>query len=244
VNYVIIGATSAIAKATARIWAKPDASFYLVARDEKALQRNRDDLLARGAGAVEIHAVDLVDLDGHEALVAAICESVGSIDVVLIAHGTLPDQAACQTSCPAMLSALAANGLSHVMLMTILANVLERQGSGTLAVITSVAGDRGRQSNYIYGSAKSMVSTFLAGLRNRLQSKSVHVLDIRPGFVDTPMTAHLAKGPLWASPEKVAAGIVRAVSRRQNVVYLPGFWCLIMLIIRNIPEVVFKRLQL
>jgi short-subunit dehydrogenase len=243
-NYVIIGATSAIARATARLWVQPDASFYLVARDEDALLRIRDDLVARGAASVDAHVADLVDLDKHEALVTAIQESMTSIDVALIAHGSLPDQAAAQASCPAMLSALSANGLSQVMLLTLLANVLEEQGSGTLAVITSVAGDRGRQSNYIYGSAKALVSTYLAGLRNRLHGSAVHVLDIKPGFVDTPMTAHLDKGPLWASPEKVAAGITQAVSRRKHVVYLPGFWRLIMLVIRNIPEVIFKRLQL
>jgi decaprenylphospho-beta-D-erythro-pentofuranosid-2-ulose 2-reductase len=244
VNYVIIGATSAIARATARLWVTEGANFHLSARDEEALQRIRDDLLARGAGTVDTVATDLADLDSHESFVAAIRERMVSIDVVLIAHGTLPDQAACQASCPDTLSALTTNGLSHVSLLTHLANLLEQQGSGTLAVISSVAGDRGRQSNYVYGSAKSMLSAFLGGLRNRLYKSSVHVLDIRPGFVDTPMTAHLDKGPLWASPEQVAAGIVRAVSRKKDIVYLPAFWRLIMLVIRSIPEVVFKRLQL
>ena len=244
VNYVIIGATSAIARATARLWVQSDARFCLVARDEEALLLIRDDLDARGAASVDTLVADLIDLDSLEGLIDAIREKMATIDVALIAHGTLPDQAASQASCPAMLSALSANGLSHVVLLTLLANVLEEQGSGTLAVITSVAGDRGRQSNYIYGYAKALVSTFLAGLRNRLHGSSVHVLDIRPGFVDTPMTSHLEKGPLWASAEKVAEGIVQAVSRKRDVVYLPGFWRLIMLVIRNIPEVVFKRLQL
>jgi len=118
------------------------------------------------------------------------------------------------------------------------------QGKGSLAVISSVAGDRGRQSNYVYGAAKGMVSLFLQGLRNRLSKKNVQVLTIKPGFVDTPMTAAFTKGALWAKPEAVARGIVKAVDKRRDEVYLPGFWRLIMLLIRHIPESLFKKLSL
>ena len=111
-------------------------------------------------------------------------------------------------------------------------------------VISSVAGDRGRQSNYVYGSAKAAVTTFLQGLRNRLHPAGVQVLTVKPGFVDTPMTSAFPKGPLWASPEQIARGIHRAIQKRKDVVYLPGFWRLIMRVIREIPEAVFKRLSL
>jgi short-subunit dehydrogenase len=121
---------------------------------------------------------------------------------------------------------------------------MEPRGQGTIAVISSVAGDRGRQSNYVYGAAKGMVTRFLQGLRNRLARKGVQVLTIKPGFVDTPMTAAFPKGLLWAKPESVAQGIVAAVDRKKDVVYLPGFWCLIMMIIRHIPEFIFKKLSL
>jgi decaprenylphospho-beta-D-erythro-pentofuranosid-2-ulose 2-reductase len=142
------------------------------------------------------------------------------------------------------LAEISTNGLSVVALLTLVANQLEQQGHGAIAVISSVAGDRGRQSNYVYGSAKAMVSAFLSGLRQRLAKKGVHVITVKPGFVDTPMTAHLPKGPLWAKPEQVAKDIRRAIDKGQRIVYTPGFWRFIMLIIKHIPEFVFVKLKL
>jgi short-subunit dehydrogenase len=131
-----------------------------------------------------------------------------------------------------------------IALATVLANRFEAQRSGSIAVISSVAGDRGRQSNYVYGAAKGAVTLLLQGLRNRLSKSGVQVLTIKPGFVDTPMTAEFKKGALWAKPDDIAHGIVSAIDRRRDVVYLPGFWRLIMLIIRHIPEPIFKRMSL
>jgi len=137
------------------------------------------------------------------------------------------------------------NFLSVVSLLTPIANRFEENKRGTIAVISSVAGDRGRQSNYVYGAAKSGLDAFLQGLRNRRSKADVHVLTIKPGFVDTPMTAHIPeRGPLWAQPEDVAKGIVSAIEKQKYVVYLPRFWSLIMLIIRSIPERIFKKLSL
>ena len=136
------------------------------------------------------------------------------------------------------------NALSVVALLTRVANHLAQQRSGTIAVISSVAGDRGRGSNYVYGSAKALVTAFLSGLRQRLGKVGVGVVTIKPGFVDTPMTAAFPKGPLWARPESVAQGIVKAIDRRSGTVYLPGFWWPIMFVIRAIPERVFLRLSL
>jgi decaprenylphospho-beta-D-erythro-pentofuranosid-2-ulose 2-reductase len=163
---------------------------------------------------------------------------------VLIAHGTLPDQQACEASYDVTRREMEVNALSVISMLTYLANHFEKQGHGSLAIISSVAGDRGRQSNYVYGSAKAAVTVFLGGLRNRLHGAGVHVLTIKPGFVDTPMTSEFPKGPLWASPEKVAKGIHKAILKRRDVVYLPGFWRMVMRIIREIPEPVFKRLKL
>ena len=164
---------------------------------------------------------------------------------MLIAHGTLSDQADCEKSVDALRSEFDINALSTMALLTTLANTFEARKSGTLAVISSVAGDRGRQSNYVYGSAKAAVSTFLSGLRQRLAKSNVDVLTIKPGFVDTPMTANIAnKGALWAKPDQIAAGIVRAIDKRRSVVYVPWFWRGIMLIIRHIPESIFKKLKL
>ena len=143
-----------------------------------------------------------------------------------------------------LLAALQTNALSTVALLTQLAGMLEQQRGGTLAVISSVAGDRGRQSNYVYGSAKAMVDAFASGLRNRLQRHGVRVCTIKPGFVDTPMTAGFSKGLLWAQPEQVARGIVKAMDRGQPVSYQPFFWRYIMLAIKHIPERVFMRLSL
>ncbi len=165
-------------------------------------------------------------------------------DTVLIAHGTLSDQKACEASVELTLREIDTNALSVVALLTRIANRLEQRRAGTIAVISSVAGDRGRGSNYVYGSAKALVTAFLSGLRQRLGKSGVGVVTIKPGFVDTPMTAAFAKGPLWASPEKVAKGIVRALDRRSDTVYLPGFWWTIMFIIRAIPERLFWRLSL
>lgn len=171
--------------------------------------------------------------------------ALGGLDVLLVAHGSLPDQKACERSVHVTLDELHTNALSVISLVTLAANLFQTAGHGTIAVISSVAGDRGRQSNYIYGTAKGMVSLFLEGLRNRLSRSGVRVVTIKPGFVDTPMTAHLEKkGPLWAQPQAIARGIARAVNGQRDVVYLPGIWRWIMLIIRHIPEPIFKRMSL
>ena len=241
---VIIGATSAIAKATAREYAKQGNEFFLVARNSERLKTVADDLTARGAAKTDCFVADLNELDLQQNLVEAAVASLGRIDIALLAHGTLGNEKACQQSVDPTLLELNTNAVSHVTLLTRLANILEQQKHGTLAVISSVAGDRGRQSNYVYGSAKAMVSTFLQGLRNRLAKSDVQVLTIKPGFVDTPMTADFPKGVLWVQPETIAKGIVLAIDKGRNIVYLPFYWRYIMLIIRHIPEFIFKRLSL
>ena len=128
--------------------------------------------------------------------------------------------------------------------MNVLARLLEAQAGGTLAVISSVAGDRGRAGNYVYGSAKAAVSAYASGLRQRFRGGAVNVLTIKPGFVDTPMTRDFRKGPLWAAPERVAHGIVRAIDRRRSVAYLPWFWWPVMRVITHLPEFVFRRIGL
>jgi short-subunit dehydrogenase len=167
------------------------------------------------------------------------------IDIVLIAHGTLPNQTACEQDVGLALHEFSSNCLSIISLLTLVANRMEEQQSGTIAVISSVAGDRGRQSNYLYGTAKAAVTTFCEGLRARLFKKGVHVLTIKPGFVDTPMTKDLSLPKLLvASPEKVAAIICKSIQRKIDTCYVPSFWWLIMLIIKNIPEFIFKRMKL
>jgi short-subunit dehydrogenase len=241
---LIIGATSAIAEAAARQWAARGEALFLVGRRQQKLDDIAADLKVRGAAKAGVLALDATDVAAHEAMLAAAVAELGGLDVALIAHGTLPDQKACEASVEKTLQEFDNNGLSVIALCTLLANHFEAQGSGSIAVISSVAGDRGRQSNYVYGAAKGMVTRFLQGLRNRLAKKGVQVLTIKPGFVDTPMTAAFPKGALWAQPADVARGIVAAIDAGKDEVYLPGFWRLIMLVIRHIPEFIFKKLSL
>ena len=242
---MIIGATSAIAQSVARLYASRGARMFLVARNPERMAVVADDLRARGAMAVDCFPADLAEYSHHAEILRAAWAALPAMDTVLVAHGILPDQLQCQTSVADTIHALDVNFLSVVSLLTPLANQFEANKRGTLVVISSVAGDRGRQSNYVYGSAKSGLDAFLQGLRNRLSKVGVHVVTIKPGFVATPMTAHLPQqGPLWAQPDDVAEGIVKAVDKQKDVVYLPGFWALIMLIIRLIPERIFKRLSL
>ncbi|MDI3341787.1 MAG: SDR family oxidoreductase [Sphaerobacter sp.] len=241
---LIIGATSAIATATARCYAADRARFFLVARSPERLAAIRDDLLVRGATQVDTYALDLTDLDGHAAMLAAAKAALGRIDATLVAYGTLGNQQQSEASVEATLREWHTNATSTIALLTLLANELERQRGGTLAVISSVAGDRGRRSNYVYGAAKGALSIFLQGLRARLRKAGVRVVTIKPGMVDTPMTAHLRKGPLFASPERVGRDIYAAMRRGRAVVYTPGYWRLVMFVLRAIPEPIFIRLPL
>jgi short-subunit dehydrogenase len=242
---LIIGATSAIAEAAARIFATRGDALFLVARNAEHLRAVVADLNIRGAARADSATLDVTDFAAHEAVIEKAEGDLGGIDIALIAHGTLSDQAQCEQSVDMMRREFDINALSTLALLTALASRMEARRSGTLAVISSVAGDRGRQSNYVYGAAKAAVSTFLGGLRQRLAKSGVTVLTIKPGFVDTPMTAGIAnKGALWAQPDRVAAGIVQAIDRHRNIVYLPWFWRWIMLVIRHIPEPIFKRLKL
>ena len=242
---LIIGATSAIAGACARLWAEQGAEFFLAARNPERLEQVAADLCVRGAAAVTCHCMDATDIGAHRAMLESCLVALQQIDIALIAHGTLPDQSTCEREVDVALREFASNGTSVIALLTCLANQFEAQRLGTLAVISSVAGDRGRPSNYLYGTAKAAVSTFCEGLRARLFKVGVHVIDIRPGFVDTPMTQGLPlPGPLVAKPEQVAQRIVKGLEAKANTLYAPGFWALIMLIIRCIPQFVFKRLNL
>ena len=241
---LIIGATSAIAEATARVWAAENNQLYLVARNEERLQCIAKDLDVRGANTVEYATFDANNFDAHQAMIDQAIQSLGGLDVALIAHGTLSDQQACEQDFSVALTEFNTNAISVMSLLTHLANYFEAQKQGTLAVISSVAGERGRQSNYIYGAAKGAVSIFLQGLRQRLDKSGVHVLTIKPGFVDTPMTKDLKKGALWAQPEAIAKLINQGVASKKNTIYTPGYWALIMAVIRAIPERLFKKIAL
>lgn len=241
---LIIGATSAIAEATARLWANKGHRLYLMARNKERLDAIAADLLIRGAESTQVGLFDVNDFDRHEEAIDTAIQSLDGVDLVLIAHGTLGNQQACEHDFTLAHKELNTNAISVISLLTHLANRLEAQKGGVIAVISSVAGDRGRQSNYIYGTAKGAVTIFLQGLRQRLYKSGAHVLTIKPGFVDTPMTRDFKKGLLWASPDSIAKSIDTAWEHRTNVAYTPWFWRFIMLIIRIIPEFIFKKLSL
>jgi len=243
-NILIIGANSGIAKECARLWASDGDKLFLVGRQAEALESLASDLRVRGASQIGLMALDLNRLDQHEKMILEAQSTLGGLDLCLIAHGTLSDQKACEKSVELSLQEISTNALSQISLLTHLANLFESKKSGQLAVISSVAGDRGRASNYVYGSSKAMVSSFASGLRQRLACCNVSVLTIKPGFVDTAMTQHLKKGILWAQPKSVAKAIVKAVDQRRDVLYVPCFWWAIMRIVCAMPERVFKRLKL
>ena len=189
--------------------------------------------------------LDLLNHEEYETAINAATEFFGEddIDLVLICHGSLPDQEAAEQDFDLARREIDINGLSVISLLTRLTPYLKAQGRGMLAVVTSVAGDRGRQPNFVYGAAKALVSTYLQGLRGKLLPYGVDVLDIRPGLVDSPMTQQFDKGLLWSSPELVARQIEKAIRRKRHTVYVPGYWRLIMAVVRSIPEAVFKRLK-
>lgn len=242
---LIIGATSRIAIETARaLLDRGPRQFFLVGRDSERLEATARDLAVRGANGVGTYAMDLTKEDLHLEMFDQARAQLGEIDVVLIAHGTLPDQVACESNPILTRATFDTNCMSVIALLVPLANYFESRGAGVLAVVSSVAGERGRKSNYTYGAAKAAVTTYMEGLRNRLHGTGVRVVTIKPGMVDTPMTAHLAKSTLLADPARVGVALARTIDQPRDVVYLPGYWRGIMALIRAIPERVFKRLKL
>jgi decaprenylphospho-beta-D-erythro-pentofuranosid-2-ulose 2-reductase len=243
-NFLIVGATSAIAVACARQWCKDGTHFFLVGRNAEKLAQVANDLRARGA-TVQTREQDLADLNSHGDMTSEAFTWLGSVDVALIAHGTLPDQAECERDTAIAIREFTTNGLSVISLLTYLANRMESQGTGSIGVISSVAGDRGRPSNYLYGSAKSAVSIFCGGLRARLSKAGVNLTTIKPGFVDTPMTRDLKlPSALTATPQQVANDITKALNAGKGTLYTRWFWRYIMLIIIHIPDRIFRRMSL
>ncbi len=240
---LIIGATSAIAQDVARTFAKQNAMLFLVGRNLTQLDIIKADLMTLGATNVATSIWDACDLNEQSSMLDQAQKFLNKIDVALIAYGSLPEQQQCELSVQKTLVEFQTNAISVITLLTELANRFVDQRSGTLAVISSVAGDRGRASNYVYGAAKAAVTTFLQGLRARLSKHGVHVITIKPGFVATPMTAHLKKNFLFASSNKVASDIHLAIQKKRNVLYTPNFWQLIMLIIKCLPERVAKKMN-
>ena len=241
---LVLGATSGIAEATCRIWATQGASLFLVARNAEKLAAVAADLRTRGASYVDTAVADLDDTDHHSELLAHAVNSLTGMDIAYLAHGILGDQAEAEQDFNAAAQIIYTNYMAPVSLLTWLANFCVQRHAGTLAVLSSVAGDRGRKSNYLYGSSKAGLSAFLAGLRNRVDREGVHVLTIKPGPTRTAMTAAMPNSEKFADVDSVAESIVSAIDKRKDVLYVPFQWQPIMFVIRNIPERFFKKLNL
>lgn len=239
---LIVGATSAIAVEVARAYAERGAGLFLVGRNPERLAAVADDLRVRGAGTVETAVLDVLERERHAGVLGR--AFAGGLDVALLAHGALPNQQRCQEDPEAAVAALEVNFTSAVALLTLLATLFAAQRHGTIAVITSVAGDRGRQSNYVYGAAKGGLTVFLQGLRNRLHPAGVAVVTLKPGFVDTPMTQAVPRTALFSTARRAGRAIHRAIEARRSVAYIPWFWRPIMIIVTSLPEPLFKRLRL
>jgi len=241
---LVLGATSGIAEAVCRRWAARGDSLFLVARTEGKLAAVAADMLTRGAAYVDTAVADLDDTAIHAELLAHAINSLAGLDIAFLALGVLGDQPKAECSFPEATQVLHTNFVAPVSLLIWLGNYCAQRHSGTLAVLSSVAGERGRKSNYVYGSSKAGLTAFVNGLRNRIDREGVRVMTIKPGPVKTAMTAAMKGSEKFADVEVVAATLVKAIDRGRDIVYVPGIWRIIMAVIRSIPERIFKKLDL
>jgi len=245
---VIVGATSAIAEHCARLWlAQAPADLVLVGRSDVRLRRVASDLAVRSPEShIECQIADFTDATAIGHAVSTAC-AVRPPDIVLVAHGSLPDQGACQADLQSSQEAMVINGLSPALFAEAFAARMEDAGPARLILIGSVAGDRGRQSNYVYGAAKGLLERYAQGLQHRLAlgGSALHVVLLKPGPTATPMTAHLtAQGQRLAPVEAVARNIVRGAAKGSAVVYAPSKWRIVMLVIRSLPNAIFNKLKI
>lgn len=243
-HIVIIGATSSIAEHCARLWVQTPVHLTLVGRNPEKLDAIAQDLRVRSPESTITTAMaDFFDSIKISQQVDALCHM--PIDIALIAHGSLPDQRDCQNDLKLCQETLEINAVSPVLFAEAFAKHMERHDHGTLAIIGSVAGDRGRKSNYVYGAAKGLVMRYAEGLRHRLAQSKVNVVLIKPGPTNTPMTSakHVKKNGL-ADVRDVAQEIVKGINSGASIVYAPGKWRYVMLVVRNIPNFIFKHIDI
>ena len=244
--WLVLGASSAVARAFARLAAAQGSALLLAGRDLEDIERSAADLRTRGAPAVAVLVFDALDSASHDGFVERCREAcgAGSRLNLFLAFGAMPDQAAIDGAPSLVADTIGANFTGAASVLTRLAPLLEAQGSGRVIALTSVAGDRGRLKNYVYGAAKAGLNTYLQGLRARRCRAGVTVTTVKAGFLDTAMTFGLPGMFLVASPEACAAACLRHATKGRDVVYFPWFWWGIMSIIRAIPERIFKRLNI
>jgi short-subunit dehydrogenase len=242
---LILGANAGIGRALAAEFASHQHGLILAGRDLEELQALAADLNLRYNVSTRAERVDVLNFEALESsLAACIAPDGDSLEGVVLCTGYLGDAETARKDLNEARRILDTNFTGSALALNILANHFEQKRRGFICALSSVAGDRGRQSNYLYGSAKGGLTTYLQGLRNRLYHSGVHVITVKPGFVDTRMVFGKAKLPLVATPEAVARDIYHAVRRRKNVVYVPWFWQFIMSMVGSIPEGLFKRLKM
>lgn len=244
---VLLGATSAMAQATARLYAAEGARLMLVGRNGSRLEEIAADLGARGASDALCETLDLAAPTDASGRLADMAARLGGVDHVLVFYGVLGDQSQAETDLAHAREVLSVNFASAAEWCLAAANLLEAQGSGALVVVGSVAGDRGRQSNYVYGAAKGGLGVLVQGIAHRLalRGRRARAALVKPGFVDTPMTDHLPKGGLlWAKPGAIAVVVRRAADHGPPIVYAPWFWRYVMLLLRFVPASIFHKRSL
>ena len=241
---LVIGATSSIAENCLTIWAERGNHLFLVARNKNGLKKLTLKLKSKGAGNIYTYNMNLNYFDNHSAMLNSAEAALKNIDVILVACGVLPNQKKCEKNIDQTIKDIKINALSVISLLTLIANRFEKKKSGIIAVLSSVAGDRGRASNYVYGSAKSMVTVFMSGLRQRLYKSNVTVLTIKPAYIDTRMTKHFKKNFLWTDAMVAAREIVKSIDLKKDEVYVPSLWYFLMKIINLIPNIIFKKLKM
>jgi len=241
----IVGATSSIAEHCARIWAQQvSVELILVGRDQKRLEIVSADLLVRSPNTtIEMVVTDFI----HPAAIQKTIDdlfSVSPIDIALIAHGTLPEQQDCQNDLALNYDTLEINGASPVLYAEAFAQHMAKLNQGSIAIIGSVAGDRGRKSNYVYGAAKGLVTRYAQGLQHRFADTKVSVTLIKPGPTNTPMTVAIKGSEKFASPEEVAKIITSGIESKKAVIYAPAKWQIIMMVIRHLPSFIFNKMNI
>lgn len=244
-NILIIGASSAIAEDLAREFIKRESKqcrFALIARSSTKLEKVRADLIVRGAEITYTKAIDFNKFEEHETILTEAYKSLGTFDLVVLAHGSLTDQAKSNDSAAYTIEELNTNLVSFASFLTIIPQLMSKQKSGTIAIFSSVAGDRSRSALYTYGAAKSALDALSQGLRQRLFKQGIHVLNIKPGPIDTPMTASMARNLPFASTSVVAKDVYDAIKQGKDEIYTPWFWRYIMLLVKLVPNFLYKRI--
>ena len=241
-TWVILGATSSMAKAFTRLLAERGAGLILAGRDMDDLAVCAADATARGAAFSQAIAIDMRDEQSFAPVIARLTSEDGTLNAAVFT-GSMPPQDVIDADTSMIAGVIADSHVGPATFLQAIAPHLEARGSGTIVGIGSVAGDRGRLGNYVYGSSKAGFDVYLSGLRNRLGRKGVHVVTVKPGMVDTAMTWDMDKLMFPGTPESVAADIAKAVYKKRNTVYSPGIWRYVMFVIRHIPEPIFKKLS-